>query len=497
MLRAGVARCTITPPTGMPIVGYAAREGVANGKDGELYATALVLNDKTSQVAILSFDLTFILEPLASILRKEIGGQLGIPPSHVLLNCSHTHGAPPLQRFQYDFDDEDQENLRAGYAAGFAVQMPALAAQAAQNLSAARIGTGVGEARIGINRREPQPDGSIMLGENALGPVDHEVRVIRVDDLEGKPIAVIFAHGCHTVTMGPKSLRWSADYIGPARDLIENNLGCLSLYLQANAGDINPICGIGAGIDDSSAKMRIGLMLGGEVLKVHSSIYTESARGPRNLIGSLAKIPFYPRVPIRDEPDSTIAVEETSLELPLQDLPTQEAAEEILRTCDSQLANQLASNDSVAQLNVARRYRHWANDLVNFIKGRHKPVLDASIQAIRIGELAIVAVPGETFSALGMEVKRRSPFRNTLFVGYSNGCVCYIPTRDAFPKGGWKIQDRYAVPDLIFQAYLVPVGLRPDCGEIVVEKSLDLLRKLKSAATEAAATEASGRKGVL
>ncbi len=478
MILAGVARCVITPPIGMPMLGYAAREGVAEGKDGELYCTALVLAEGNTRFAILSFDLAFILEPFVSILRDEIARRLETSASHVLLNFSHTHCAPALQSSQYDFDDESQEKLLRGYAAGFEVQIPALAAQAAQQMVPARIGTGVGEAHIGINRREAQPDGSIYLGENPSGPVDHEVRVIRIDDLKGEPVAVIFSHGCHTVTMGPKSLRWSADYIGAARELVEGNLGCPSLFLQANAGDVNPIAGIGSNPDDSDAKTRIGLTLGAEVLKVHSTLFTNTVRSQRTYIGSLAKIPFYPRIPVERELDQTIDVQEELLRLPMQELPSLEEAEKILQECESLLTS-LPNDATRGQLNVARRYKHWASELVKFVKSGKEPVLEIPIQAIRIGDIVIVAVPGETFSLLGMQVKQRSPLPNTLFLGYSNGCLCYIPTRDAFPKEGWSIHARYAVPDLIFQAYLVPVALRPHCGELVVEKSLDLLQQLQ------------------
>ena len=94
--------------------------------------------------------------------------------------------------------------------------------------------------------------------------------------------------------------------------------------------------------------------------------------------------------------------------------------------------------------------------------------------------MALVAVPGETFCTQGMEVKRQSPFSSTLFLGYSNGCISYIPTRDAYPPQGWTITERYDVPDMIFQAYLLPTALLPDCGERVVDKALELLQRLKS-----------------
>ena len=460
--------------------GYAAREHPAEDKDGELYATALVVEEGQTRLAILSFDLVFIQDPLATVLRKAIGQRLNIPFYNVLLNASHTHCAPAIEQFQYD-DDQSQENLRQMYSARLRAEVPGLAAMAANRLVPARLGTSVGEARIGINRRELTPDGSILLGENPSGPVDHEVRVIKIDDFGGRPIAVLFAHGCHTVTMGPRFLAYSADYVGPARELIERSLGCLSLFLQANAGDINPITGIGDKEDNSNERNRLGLMLGGEVLKVQSTIYTESIRGPRILVGSISTYASYPRVKLDREPDSTIQIREESVELPLQNLPDRNAAAEILRHRESNLKKLLTNGASTTELNIARCYRHWAIELVDHVTNNRKPAIDISIQAMKIGpDLAIIAVPGETFCRLGLEVKSRSPFKDTLMLGYSNGCVSYIPTRDAFPPHGWSMTEQYYVPDLIFQHYLLPTALTPDCGEIIVAKSLQLLNEFGS-----------------
>lgn len=477
MLRAGVARSTITPPVGMTMAGYAAREGAAKDRDSELLATALVLDDQQTRAAIIALDLVFLQEPLVTALRQAIGDRLGIPRSNVLLNFSHTHCGPTSEGLQYD-DDEHQSELRQAYALRLRIEMPALAEMASHRMGPVRVGTGVGEARIGINRRELQDDGSVILGENPSGPVDHEVRVVRIDDLSGRPVAVIFSHGCHTVTMGPKCLRWSSDYVGPARDLIEQNTGALSLFLQANAGDINPVAGIGPNEDNTNEKNRTGRILGAETLKVHSAIYTESVRGPRTLVGSLAKIPYYPRIPLEREPADAIGIREEMLELPLQALPDTQTAETIFAKWDSEVSSLLARKLSGGPLNVARHFRHWATKLRKAVAQGAKPAVQIPVQALRLGEIAIVAVPGETFTTQGLDVKRNSPFAHTLFLGYSNGCVSYIPTPDAYPKGGWSVTDRYYVPDLIFQAYLLPTAFTPDCSERIVSKSLHLLREL-------------------
>jgi neutral ceramidase len=73
------------------MAGYGAREGKSVDKDGELYATAVVLDDEKSRIAIVACDLIFFQEPLVSSLREEIGKQIGVPRQNVLVNCSDTH----------------------------------------------------------------------------------------------------------------------------------------------------------------------------------------------------------------------------------------------------------------------------------------------------------------------------------------------------------------------------------------------------------------------
>jgi neutral ceramidase len=482
MLQAGIARISITPPVGMTMPGYISREFVAVDKDGELTATALVLADGKTKLVIMAVDLVFIQDPLATELRHSIGQRLGIPYSHVLINASHTHCSPAIEQFQCD-DDPHQEGLRKAHSARLRVELPALAAMAHQRLQNARLGTDAGEARIGINRRETEPDGTVLLGENPSGPVDHEVRVIRVDDLAGKPIALAFAHGCHTVTMGPKFPGYSADYVEPARDLVEQTTGCLSLFLQANAGDVNPITGIGNTPDGSREKNRLGTMLGAEVLKVQANIYTDSVRGPQTFMASLAKIRFYNRVPLDRERDTTIQVLEETVELPMQALPSLAEAMEMLRREEAAVKDGIAKGASFGKMSIARWNRLWAKALVDHIKSGSKNAIEIPVQALRIGqELAIVAVPAETFSRLGLEVKEKSPFGNTLFLGYSNGCASYIPTRDAYPPGGWSLNEEYFIPDLLFQGYLLPTALTPDCNELIANKALDLLGCLHASA---------------
>ena len=474
MLQAAVARSNITPPLGMTMLGYAGRDGVASGVDSDLTATLLALNDGTAGLAILSLDLALVGNELCAGIRQSLAETLRIPPSHVLVNCSHTHSGPTLKAYYYD-DDPELARMRDRYEAFLVEEAGKLGTRAFATLVPARLGTASGEAPIGVNRREVDADGSIFLGENPDGIVDHEVRVIRVDDRGGRPIAVAFAHGCHTVTMGPKCLAYSPDFVGPARALVESTLGCPCLFLQANAGDINPRVGIGGMEDDSDNKNRTGWMLGGEVVKVASETYTNTIRGPRVIFGMLSKASAYPRVPIQQEAGHGIQAREAVITLPLYDFPSPEEARQVEADCAAELEKQRKSGQTGAPLNLAHRWHYWSRQLLAAVENGRKPRVQRPLQVLQIGDLAIASFPGETFAAAGLEVKRRSPFRHTLFLGYSNGATSYIPPRDAYPKEGWSFEGRYGIPDMHFKDYGLPSALRPGASETLVDKTVEML----------------------
>lgn len=62
----------------------------------------------------------------------------------------------------------------------------------------------------------------------------------------------------------------------------------------------------------------------------------------------------------------------------------------------------------------------------------------AEVMVIRLGELAIVGMPGDTFSQFGMTIKEKSPTDHTIVIQYANDAIGYIPTREAFEQGGYE-----------------------------------------------------------
>src|SRR5581483_3426872 len=296
---AGVARVDITPPVGISMAGYYVRNGVSIGVERPLTATALVVTNGDVKIAIVASDLIFLQSPDVDRVRARIGDLIGSGAGNVLMNFSHTHCGPTPPSWGLHAD-EAQQAMQREYFANLESLLTGCAVMANRNLAPARVGRGSGSCRIGINRREIDADGKAFVGENPDGPMDPEVGVIRIDRRDGSPLALLFSYGCHTVTMGAKSLRLSPDFPGPARELIESATGAKALYLQGAAGDINPVTGIGATEDDTENMTRLGHILGAETVKAAMDIRTHQKRGPRVLFSSLSKNSLYPYIAVND-----------------------------------------------------------------------------------------------------------------------------------------------------------------------------------------------------
>ena len=105
-----------------------------------------------------------------------------------------------------------------------------------------------------------------------------------------------------------------------------------------------------------------------------------------------------------------------------------------------------------------------AYKIIDVFERNGKP-LDAEIQVFVLGEeCAIVGLPGEIFTELGMYIKSRSPFPYTMVVELANDYINYVPDHKAFIEGNYE-----------------PVSARcaPGSGEILVEKALSILNELK------------------
>jgi neutral ceramidase len=114
----------------------------------------------------------------------------------------------------------------------------------------------------------------------------------------------------------------------------------------------------------------------------------------------------------------------------------------------------------------------WAGRMLEAARmGTLKDHALGDLQVLRIGEdAALVGVPGELFSEIGLELKRRSPLPNTMICGYSNGTLGYIPSRKAVQEGGYEVSDAYKL-------YGFPACLHGDTEELLYRETSSLLEE--------------------
>jgi neutral ceramidase len=257
-LRAGAARTDITPPTGHPMWGYAARKDApCVGVLAPLQARALVLATDKERIAIVSLDLGRA-PPRASTaaIRARVKAAAGI--EHIFLVASHTHHGPVLEL-------DNWPTVKTSYVRQLERKLADLILEANKSLRPARLGVASKEVALNRNRHSKRAD----------APVDRELLVLRVEDGEGRPIAHAINFAAHPTMLPAATLKFSPDYPGPLCALVEKETGAPCLFLQGAAGDLstNPPAGEGG-------PEKFGQALGRDALALVRTIRCEPSNKP-------------------------------------------------------------------------------------------------------------------------------------------------------------------------------------------------------------------------
>ncbi|MBT3268205.1 hypothetical protein HN371_13685 [Candidatus Poribacteria bacterium] len=404
-LRAGVASRDITPPVGVDLTGYGGRPSGCTSIHDQLHARALALSDGAVTVVLVSLDVLGISFELRDALRERALAA-GIAAHALVLNASHTHAGPATQRLRGLGEPDDAYIRRFVDLTAEAIDTAVTAMEPA-SLDMTRV-----PARIGHNRREHRPDGRTVLGHNRVGAVVPHADVLRVQRADGAHLATWFAHACHPTTLGGDNLAVSAEFPGVAVRAVEQLEGGTALFAQGCCGDINPTQrGTFEAVEENGRALAAAVAGAGAVR--------------------------------RDEGDVTLASHIEVAELSLQAPPPREAL-------DAQIAQFVADAAEGEGAGVDRgRQRmldaavEWATDVRAFAYSNPEPprTLPFEIQAVRIGDAALVTLPGEVFADIGNRIEGASPFRQTTALGYTNGCHGYVPTAAAYAEGGYEVDN--------------------------------------------------------
>lgn len=476
-LRVGAVNLTINPELGMAKGGLRLFGSPIEKIDDDLYLGAIVLESKGVTLCLIACDLGNSRTEEALEIRTRVADALDIPVVNVMFNLSHNHSAADLPTMlQGNADSRDI--ARSENYFDFVINQAVLAATTAQaQLRPARMAHAWGESDLNIYRREWNGDQDV-LGEVPGHPRDESVGVIRFDDLEGNPIAILFRFSCHPVVNGAQSPTLSADFPGPARKIIEKNVGGTALFLQGCGGNINPKVGIGYEKDCSEEVYRMGTALGAEVVRVALGLRTNKYQKERVLLQNVPNILFKPWRERTDHPEVVLAASHEIAKFAFVKLPSPSEAKALAEHWDEEIKAREARGALTWEIRVAKKMKLWADSVVAAALDKN-PTRDFEAHAFRIGDIAIVGLNVEAFFETGEQIRANSPWPDTFVLGYTDGTIMYLPRAQDYPKDGWKWPNTHALPDFLPQSYCQPALWHPDSEQQAVSAALTALNRLK------------------
>ncbi|MCX7426743.1 MAG: hypothetical protein NTW96_14090 [Planctomycetia bacterium] len=441
-LKVGFAEKDITPDPGMEKPGGYGKAFMKETHD-PCKVRAAVFDDGKRRVALVGVDALMVRRALVSEVRQRIQEKCGIPAEAVLISASHSHSSGPTGMILPGEFDHASELVRylayectscanAEYLKRVADQIVAAVCQADERRAEAQCGAGVGhEDQVAFNRRFRMKNGQTWTHPGKrnpeivepAGPIDPAVGVIGAWNAEGKLVGCVVNYALHGTTDAPG---WSANWIYDMEQMIRRAMGenVVVVFLNGDCGDVTQVDNLSPypNIDGPV----VGGRLGAEVVKVLSSMH----RGPLGPVATERKV--------------------------------------------WNIARRRPSPERVAKaIEAAKQDRDklgtWEKEtlLLDAILAKH-PEAEVEVQAIQIGPVAIVTNPAEMFVQYGLDLKRRSNFPLTFPVELANGCIGYVPTREALGEHGGGYETRLT-------GYS---NLEPTAGEQMLEAGLELLGKL-------------------
>ncbi len=429
--KAGLAKVPITPRGPLWLAGYAARTKPSEGTLLELYAKALALDDGSGRPAVLvTSDLLGFPASVSHRITERLREQYQLPRDRVLLNSSHTHGGPVVDRtlrIAYGMTPEDWAAVD-NYTRELEDKIVALVGAALRDLRPARLGYRQVEVGFARNRRVKTEKGYVG-GANPEGPVDHTVPILEIDGARGELRGVVFGYACHNTTVDPEAsaafYKFQSDYAGFAQAWLESSYPrATALFVEGCGADANPY--------------------------------------PRGRL-ELA----------REHGEALAVVVDQALNEPVQPIhgPLKTAYEEVRVAfapppSPAELAARLQSD------NIYER-RH-AEEMLKILDrdGRLPADYPYPIQVWQFGpDLTFIALAGEVVVDYDLRLKKELGAEKTWVAGYSNDVFAYIPSERVLKEGGYE-----GGGAMIY--YGQPGPFAPGIEETIVQKVHEIVSRL-------------------
>jgi hypothetical protein len=444
-LQAGAAVADITPTEWPIFLRGQFNPRPANSSHDPLQACAIALQNGAGRAVIVTVDSVGVSRETFDAAKLRAAEKTGWKPGQMLIAATHTHSAPT--------SSGGGPAPRVAYAERFSEGVVQAIVDAVGNLEPAQAGWASDEVTDEVfNRRWHLQAGKMPLnpfGEidkvkmnpprslivSPAGPTDPEVAVLDIRTSKKKPLALLANYALHYVGATPRD-QVSADYFGEFRRLMPSRLGrntptnFVALMSNGTSGDINNI--------DFRGKRAP----------------RETFEQIRLVAAKVADAAWRARREIKYESNVPVKMVQREIKLkwrkPTPDLIAR--AKMILAMTDGEKKKlpRLAENYASRTLSQAAR----------------EGTADAIIQAIRIGDQAIVSMPFEVLVEIGLEIKEKSPFKNTIIMELANGSYGYLPPPHQHELGG-------------YETWLGTSRVQKDASEILTRNLLEMLTELR------------------
>ncbi len=394
-VRAGAAQVEITPPLGTSLAGYFT-DRVSDAVADPLFARALVIESAGQRLALVSCDVICLTRETVDPAREQIAARCGIDPARILIAATHTHTGPNTRATGTQTIPVNHAWLEAlpGRIAA------AVEKACAETFDAVLVPGRQSETAFGSNRLGRLRDGSEVFGKDKAigpaGPIDPEVLALAVRQTDGTLRAMVVNYAMHADATGGNQI--SAGWPGKVGRTIAAVYGpqAVTVFFNGCCGDINHhhwtpkrIVSKGQLRTDQMGRAMAGLAINAVEIGEPMTSATIDGRLRRPLI------PYY----------------------------TRDAAQRA--EIDAWRAK---PQRTVVEQFVIDRFDAWPYD------GQTAAV---TIQAIRLGDILIIGLPGEIFVKWGLEIKHWSPAPYTIIAELANDWFGYIPTTDQAQRGAY------------------------------------------------------------
>jgi hypothetical protein len=401
---------------------------IIEGVESPLRVQVIVLTDDKTKVCMGSCDIGYLSRNFLDEIGHEIEEKYGIPFNNIMLATTNNHSGPA---------QTDWEDTTADQSFNIAIKKAVFEAVGLANEKLNSAGEmecyfALGDATIGQNSRLIMEDGAILwvpteyrFGYNRpTGPFDSQLPVLAFKDKQGKLGAMVFNHSSQNID-SPIDRVFSPSFYGKASQKIEKELGGSVVFFIGAYGSTNVF-------DDCPNTERIFRVEQGIKKAYDKTVKRDISR----LVSVKKEFEFKYRTYNEDEQQKAVSdycnrwLKECSFWHPI--------TEEFIREFKNK-------RDHLALLQ-GKTQKTW-------------------LQVILIGDIAFVGVPGGLFAELGMEIKRRSPFRYTYVIGLANDYLGYFPDNEAFDFGGYQTWANAAISER-------------GTGEAIVNESVRILNDL-------------------